>query len=317
MAAYIDPSQCKVALLYGGTSAERAVSVNSGKGAQAALQEAGFQVTMLDPASREDLALLVNEPFDVAFLALHGKGGEDGTIQGMLELLGIPYTGSGVAASALAINKAKAKLVYTAADIPTPAFLSYLDSLEVDLEEISRRVGDHCVVKACFEGSSNGIYMVENRAQLKEALSDAFSLGQDVLVEQYVAGDEFTVAVVGNKDLEALPVIQIVPSSEYYDYEAKYAPGGSQHLCPAPISDELSAQLQDLAVHAHKALGCAGLSRSDFVVDAQGNAWILETNTIPGMTATSLLPDAARAKGYSFAELARILIDLAFENHQK
>ena len=317
MAANSNPSQCKVALLCGGTSGERAVSINSGKGAQEALLEAGFQVVMLDPANAEDRLALVQDHFDVAFLALHGAGGEDGTIQGMLEVLGIPYIGSGVAASAIAINKAKAKLVYRAAGIPTPASVSYTDLAAVDIDTLVEEVGSHSVVKACYEGSSNGIYMVETRDQLQGAIEEAFALDGEVLVEQYVAGDEFTVAVIGNKELEALPVIQIVPASEYYDYEAKYAPGGSKHLCPAPISQELTEQLQRFAMGAHAALGCAGVSRSDFIVDAQGNAWILETNTIPGMTSTSLLPDAARAQGYTFAQLVRRLIDLAFENHQK
>lgn len=317
MAANSNPSQCKVALLCGGTSGERAVSINSGKGAQEALLEAGFQVVTLDPANAEDRLALVQDHFDVAFIALHGAGGEDGTIQGMLEVLGIPYIGSGVAASAIAINKAKAKLVYRAAGIPTPASVFYTDLAAVDIDTLVEEVGSHSVVKACYEGSSNGIYMVETRDQLQGAIEEAFALDGEVLVEQYVAGDEFTVAVIGNKELEALPVIQIVPASEYYDYEAKYAPGGSKHLCPAPISQELTEQLQRFAMGAHAALGCAGVSRSDFIVDAQGNAWILETNTIPGMTSTSLLPDAARAQGYTFAQLVRRLIDLAFENHQK
>ena len=170
MSAYTDPSQCKVALLCGGTSGEREVSLNSGKGAQEALLEAGFDVTMLDTANKSDLMVLLREHFDVAFLTLHGAGGEDGTIQGMLEILGIPYIGSDVAASSLAINKAKAKMVYVSAGIPTPASAAYTDLTEVDFDEIIQRVGMHCVVKACFEGSSNGIYMVEDRASLEEAV---------------------------------------------------------------------------------------------------------------------------------------------------
>lgn len=313
MASYMNPSECRVALLCGGTSGERAVSLDSGQGAKEALLEAGFQVVMLDPSIKEDRITLVSEHFDVAFLALHGEGGEDGTIQGMLEILGIPYIGSGVAASALAINKAKSKMIYRAANVPTPASFSYTRLSDVDIDTIEEELGFPCVVKACNEGSSNGVYIVSSVDNLREALERAFSYGSEVLVEQYIDGREFTVAVVGNNDIEALPVIQIVPASGYYDYEAKYAPGGSQHLCPAPIPEELSAKMQDFALRAHKALGCAGVSRSDFIVDANSNAWVLETNTIPGMTATSLLPDAARAKGYSFAQLAKRLIDLAFE----
>lgn len=314
MAAYAHPSECKVALLCGGTSGERAVSLESGKGAQAALLEAGFQVTMLDPSVKKDLVTLVKEHFDVAFLALHGEGGEDGTIQGMLEMLGIPYIGSGVAASALAINKVKSKMVYVAAGIPTPYSFSFTCLSDVDTNKILEKIGPKCVVKACSEGSSNGVYIVEGEEALLAALAQAFTFSKEVLVEQYIEGEEFTVAVVGNDDIEPLPVIQIVPASDYYDYEAKYAPGGSKHLCPAPIDDAISSKMQNLAIAAHRALGCAGVSRSDFIMDKQGNIWILETNTIPGMTATSLLPDAARAKGYSFAQLAQRLIDLAFDN---
>lgn len=316
MATYTSPSQCHVALLCGGISGEREVSLNSGKGAQEALIEAGFQVTMLDPALKQDLHTLVNGEFDVVFIALHGEGGEDGSIQGMLETLGLPYTGSGVAASAFAINKTKAKMIYREAGIPTPASLSYTRFADVDTQEIFKKIGNNCVVKACSEGSSNGIYIVNDKDAITQAIQEAFTLSQEVLVERYIPGDEFTVAVLGNSDIEALPVIQIVPASEYYDYEAKYAPGGSQHLCPAPIKSSLSEKMQEMAIRAHKALGCAGVSRSDFIVDNNDDIWILETNTIPGMTATSLLPDAARAKGYSFAQVTRRLIDLAFEKYR-
>ena len=317
MAAYTEPSECKVALLCGGTSGERKVSLDSGKGAQAALLEAGFQVTMLDPSVKQDLITLVNEHFDVAFIALHGEGGEDGTMQGMLEILGIPYTGSGVAASALAMNKAKSKLIYNDADIPTPLSFTFTDLAQARAKELGEKLGYPCVVKACSEGSSNGVYIVQDVEALADALTQAFSFSGEVLVEQYVSGNEFTVAVMGNKEIEPLPVIQIVPASDYYDYEAKYAPGGSQHLCPAPIEDKLTEEMQALAIKAHQALGCAGVSRTDFIVDAQGKPWALETNTIPGMTSTSLLPDAARVKGYTFAQVVKRLIDLAFENFQR
>ena len=316
MAAYTNPADCKVALLAGGVSGEREISLLSGAGAKQALEEAGFQVTQFDPALRSDIVALASGDYDVAFLALHGIGGEDGTIQGLLEVLNIPYIGSGVTASALAIDKAKSKMVYVDANIPTPASvtLKFLES--VDIDQLVAVVGEHCVVKACLEGSSNGIFMVERKEDLLPAIEQAYAIDGEVLVEQFVAGGEYTVAVIGNDDVEALPVIQIVPRNEYYDFEAKYAPGGSKHLCPAPLDNEVTNRLQFLAVAAHKALGCQGVSRTDFILDAQGNAWVLETNTIPGMTATSLLPDAARAAGYSFAELTRRLIDWAFEAHQ-
>lgn len=310
------PNECHVALLCGGTSSEREISLESGKGAQAALLEAGFQVSVLDPANKSDLVRLVQEKFDVAFLALHGKDGEDGAMQGMLEVLRVPYVGSGVEASALAMNKAKSKLVYGAAHIPTPPFLTYQTLEKVNVKEIVRVSGRDCVIKACTEGSSNGLYIVHKEEEILKAARKAFQFSREVVFEKYIPGSEYTVAVLGNSELEALPVIQIVPANEYYDFEAKYAPGGSDHLCPAPISDELTQQMQSMAIRAHRALGCRGVSRSDFIISQQEDVYILETNTIPGMTQTSLLPDAARVQGYSFAQVVTRLIDLAFENHQ-
>lgn len=315
MHAYKTPDKCHVALLCGGTSSEREISLESGKGAQAALLEAGFRVSVLDPARKSDLARLVQEHFDVAFLALHGKNGEDGAMQGMLEVLRIPYVGSGVEASALAMNKAKSKMVYEAARLQTPPFLAYQTLVDVSVEDVVNTTGCDCVIKACTEGSSNGLYIVHTEEEILEAARKAFQLSGEVVFEKYIPGNEYTVAVLGNNKLEALPVIQIVPAHEYYDFEAKYAPGGSDHLCPAPLSNELTQHMQDMAICAHRALGCRGVSRSDFIISEENEVYILETNTIPGMTKTSLLPDAARVKGYSFAQVAQRLVDLAFENH--
>lgn len=307
------PSECKVALLAGGTSGEREISLASGEGAKGALEEAGFSVDWIDPASKDDLKRLIDETYDVAFLCLHGKMGEDGTVQGMLELLGIPYTCSGVLASATAMDKAKSKVLYSLDGIPTPASITVKKDVEYDIGEIKETVGVPCVVKPDTEGSALGVYIVEDVEALDDAIKRAFEIDEKVLVERFVDGTEVTVAVLGNDEPEALPIIKIVPMGEFYDFDSKYAPGGSQHICPAPLDDELTALIQDYAARAHRALGCAGVSRSDFIIDAEGTPWILETNTIPGMTATSLLPDAARASGMSFAALCTRLIEHALE----
>lgn len=307
----LDPMNCKVALLAGGTSGEREISLSSGKGAQAALEEAGFDVTFLDPANKADLGRLIADDFDVAFLCLHGKGGEDGSIQGLLETIGLPYTGSGVWASALAIDKEKAKMFYRAAGISTPESLAITRDGDYSLEEIAQKMGGSCVVKPNTEGSSLGVFIVKPDDDLEECIDQAFQVGERLLIERYVEGTELTVAVVGADTPEALPIIEIVPQSDSYDFESKYAPGGSQHICPARLDEAVARRIGDLAVRAHQALGCFGVSRSDFLLDADGEPWILETNTIPGMTETSLLPDAARAAGVSFPELCTNLVKYA------
>lgn len=305
------PSTCKVALLAGGTSGEREISIASGKGAQAALEEAGFVVDWIDPADKDDLKKLVDGSYDVAFLCLHGKMGEDGTVQGMLELLGIPYTCSGVLASAMAMDKAKSKVFYELDGIPTPPSVTLKRETDYDVEEVKAKVGVPCVVKPATEGSALGVEIVEDDSILADAIERAFAIDALVLVERFVEGIEVTVAVLGNESPEALPIIKIVPMGEFYDFDSKYAPGGSQHICPAPLEEGLTSEIQDYAARAHCVLGCSGVSRSDFIIDSDGKPWILETNTIPGMTPTSLLPDAARAAGISFPDLCTRLIELA------
>lgn len=314
MTSALNPSECKVALLCGGRSGERQISLASGEGAKGALEEAGFPVTVLDPAEPEDLKALVDGGFDVAFLCTHGRYGEDGTLQGFLELIDIPYTGSGVWGSALAINKSKAKIFYSNAGLHTPDSVTVFRGQDVDVPSIVSVVGEHCVVKAASEGSTLGIFIAENEDQIGPAIEQAFDYDSEVVVERYVKGDEFTIAVMGNDDPEALPVVQIIPQNGFYDFEAKYAPGGSEHLCPAPIPESLTHSLQEQAVVAHKALGCRGVSRTDFIVDDSGTCWVLETNTLPGMTKTSLLPDAGRAAGMSFPQICTKLIELALED---
>lgn len=311
--AALDPSQCRVALLAGGKSNEREISLASGKGAQEALEAAGFSVTAIDPANKDDLKKLIDESFDVAFLCMHGKFGEDGTIQGLLDVLGIPYTCSGVWSSALAMDKSKTKIFYERNGVPTPPSLTVFKNDPVDVAKVVEQLGSAVVVKPATEGSAIGVFIVEGEEEIADALEKAFDIDSEVLIERYIKGREFTVAVLGNKEATAFPVIEIVPKSDFYDFESKYAPGGSQHICPAHIPDELADRLKDAAVAAHKALSCSGTSRSDFLMEENGAFWVLETNTIPGMTATSLLPDAASAAGMSFPELCTKLIEFALE----
>ena len=309
----VNPATCKVALLAGGSSGEKDISIASGKGAQEALKEAGIDVTWIDPAKRDDLRKLVDESFDVAFLCMHGKMGEDGTVQGFLEMLGIPYTCSHVQASAIAIDKVKSKILYERAGLKTPASLSFEKGDPCDSTQIAEKLGLPCVVKPATEGSALGVEIVNDIKSLEEAISRVFEIDDQMVIEQFIEGMEITVAILGNEKTKPLPIIQIVPSGDFYDFESKYAPGGSQHICPAPIDPNLTEEIQSYAAKAHRALGCSGVSRSDFIIDANNQAWILETNTIPGMTATSLLPDAARAAGISFPQLCTQLIEFALE----
>ncbi|WP_303250147.1 D-alanine--D-alanine ligase [uncultured Slackia sp.] len=312
-----NPKDYAVAVLYGGTSGEREVSLNSGKCCGRALEEKGFSVTLLDPASRDDLKRLIDETFDVAFLALHGKGGEDGTLQGFLETLGIPYTGSGILANAIAINKGKSKELYESAGLRVAAsvLVGRNDVLDdADRQEIVDTCGIPCVVKPSTEGSSLGMTIVRDAADLQAALDTALAVDDEAMVEQFIDGIELTVGVMGSDDPTAFPVIQILSNDdEFYNYHAKYAAGGSTHICPAPISEEATEQAQGMAVAAHAVLGCKGISRTDIMLDKEGRCWVLETNTLPGMTDTSLIPDAARAVGMSFGDVCEKLIEMALE----
>lgn len=305
---------CKIALLAGGTSGEREISRASGRGAQQALEEAGFSVEVLDPARKEELIKLASGEYQVAFLCLHGKGGEDGVIQGFLEAVGLPYTGSGVLSSALAMDKGKAKLVYEQNGILTPrSLLLKRGAARLVAEEIAAELGLPCVVKPATEGSALGVFIVDTAEGIDEAIDKAFEIDEELVLESYISGLELTAAVLGNDDLTVLPLIEIIPTHEFYDFESKYAPGGSKHICPARIDDEAAEAIKELAMAAHKALGCKGVSRSDFILDEQGRPWMLETNTLPGMTSTSLLPDSARAAGISFPELCTMLVEFALE----
>ena len=309
----IDPKKYHIAVLAGGNSGEREISLASGQGAHEALVEAGFEVEDIDPASKEDLSRLLSGSFDVAFICLHGKLGEDGSMQGFLEVAGIPYTGSGVCASAIAMDKAKSKPFYKSAGLNVPSSAYLEKGSEVDIDALIEKVGLPCVVKPVTEGSALGVNIVKKREDLSSVIEKTFEIDTAILVETYIAGTEVTVAVLGTDDPVALPIIEIVPSNEFYDFESKYAPGGSKHICPAPLSEQLSEKIKQAAVGAHLVLGCKGVSRTDMIVTEDDVPYILETNTIPGMTKTSLLPDAAAAAGMSFPELCTKLVEYALQ----
>lgn len=313
MAEALNPTTCKVAVLRGGNSGEREVSLASGNAVAEALKTVGFQVTVLDPAEKKDLIDLVENDYDVAFLALHGRGGEDGTMQGFLETIGLPYTGSGVYASALAMSKCNAKQRYKEAGLPTLPSVTLSKGQDYSIDDIVEELGDHCVIKASKEGSSIGLYIEKGAEAIQDAIDKAFEHDDQVLVEKYCKGRELTVGVIGNADPTALPIIEIVPRNEFYDFDAKYSPGGSTHICPAEIDEGIAAKIRSCAEQAHKAIGCRGESRTDFLLEENGDFWILETNTLPGMTATSLLPDAASKIGLSYENLCKKLIDLALD----
>lgn len=309
----VNPRETNIALLYGGTSGEREISIASGKGAGDALRKAGFNVSEFDPSNKNELIELIKGNFDVAFLCMHGKGGEDGTLQGFLEVIGLPYIGPGVWSSSTAMNKSKSKIQYASHDIPTPGSVTMFSRGDFTPEALIEKLGSRLVVKPATEGSALGVHIVEGMGNIATAIEESFEIDDEVLVETYVDGIELTVAVIGNDDPQALPVIQIVPQNDFYDFESKYAPGGSKHICPAPLDGDITNRAQSLAVAAHKALECRGVSRTDIILDKEGECWVLETNTLPGMTETSLLPDAGRAAGFDFSELCVKLVEFALE----
>lgn len=309
----ITPEEIRVAVLYGGRSAERAVSLNTGGQVSKALQGLGFDVTPIDSGEDDFITTLANSGADVAFICLHGRFGEDGTVQGLCELIDLPYVGSGVLASALALEKVRSKQFFAFAGLPTPDFAVVHRGHLYDIDAIVESLGEKTVVKPASEGSSVGMTIVHESGELADAIEKGFEHDRDVLVERFIPGTEVTVAVLGNDEVVALPTLEIVPEHEFYDYESKYLPGMSSHIIPARVSDAARAECQRLAIAAHKTLGCRGLSRTDTIVGPDGVVWILEVNTIPGMTSTSLVPDAARAAGIEFPELCKMLVEFALE----
>ncbi len=334
----------KVAVLFGGTTAERDVSIASGTEVIKALREAGHQVVAVDTArgvlggqdehdmltsgvasvapelakldmlSTGDVSALTRDPqfsnVEVVFLALHGGTGEGGQLQALLDLVGIPYTGSGMLGSAMAMDKDISKQIVKLAGVPTPEWLM----APVEPREAVERLGLPLVVKPSKQGSSVGLTVVKHLEEIDEAVEEAVRFDDEVLLEQFIAGRELTVPILADA---ALPVGEIISQHEIFDYECKYQPGMSEEIFPAELEVGLAARAQDLAIRSHRALKLGGFSRVDFRLDAENRLWFLEVNTLPGMTAASLFPKAARAAGISFPELCTLLCRLALQEHAR
>jgi D-alanine-D-alanine ligase len=295
----------KVAVLFGGKSAEREVSLKSGSMVLAALKKKGVDAHPFDPKERslEDLG---RERFERVFIALHGRFGEDGTVQGVLEWLGIPYTGSGVLASALAMDKLRTKRMWAAEGLPTAPY-SVLEK-DTDLKAVAKRLGVPMFVKPASEGSSVGMSKVRKASALDEAFALAVNYDPVVIAEKFIDGPELTVAILGE---QALPIIRIETPREFYDYEAKYIANDTKYLIPCGVSEKKEKELQALCLKAFKALGCRGWGRVDLMLDKRGKAYLLEINTSPGMTDHSLVPMAARAVGISYEDLCVKVLEMA------
>jgi len=310
-------NKIRVALLRGGKSGEREVSLAGGREVARALDPARYEVTTYDPAT--DLARLAQDAgrIDVAFILLHGPLGEDGTVQGFLELLGIPYQGSGVLGSALAMDKDLAKQLYRAAGLTVPDAVVLRRGEPVHPGDLFARLGRPVVIKPVGQGSSLGMSMPADEPALATGLAAAFNFGRVVMVEEFVRGREITVGVLGNDELLALPLVEIIPGEafSFFDYQAKYTPGASREVCPADFDQETGARAQAAAMAAHRALRLRGYSRTDMIV-REKDLFVLETNTIPGMTPTSLLPQAAAVHGLPFPRLLDRLLELALEGKE-
>ncbi len=305
----------RIAVLYGGVSGEREVSLSTGKGVVNALQKKHHEVIEID-FNPNRLDELIDLDVDLVFIGLHGKYGEDGRIQGFLDMLGIPYVGSNVLASALAMDKAKAKQIFANYNIPVANSLSFQITTETNMDQIIEQIKNTFntpfVIKPNREGSTLGLTVVNNENEIKDALEKAIACDDVILVEEFIDGMEITVPVLGKPGSEeALPIIEIIPKNELYDYESKYTPGGSEHIVPARIDSETTKKIQAYAVSAHQALGCKTYSRVDFILTKENIPVILEVNTLPGMTPTSLFPDAAKAIGMTYDDLIEKLVELS------
>lgn len=302
----------KVAVLMGGTSAERDVSLNSGSAVLAGLREMGIDAHGVDTRDVSVLDLK-KQGFAKAFIALHGRGGEDGTLQAVLEFLQLPYTGSGVMASAITMDKLRTKLLWQGRGLPSGKFVwltrqQHELGLDAATQATIAALGLPLFVKPSCEGSSVGISRVNSIEALPAALEEAFRHDNDVLIEAFLSGSEYTVGILGD---EILPSIRIKTASEFYDYEAKYISDDTEYFCPSGLSAEQEAELQTLVLAAWRALGCSGWGRVDVMTDGDGNFQLLEVNTSPGMTSHSLVPMAAKQAGYSFPQLVARILELA------
>jgi len=300
----------------GGFSEEREVSLRSGAAVLSALKNLGYDAAALDLKGSSLQAITDYNP-DLVFLALHGKDGEDGSIQGVLQILNLPYTGSGVASSAIGINKVLTKKLLAFEGIPTSPFTiikkNEFNCTTPEIESLMQNIGLPMVVKAATQGSSIGTYIVRDEQDVLKAIQAAFVYDPEVLVEKFVDGTEVTSTVIGNENIEVLPLIEITSANEFYDYESKYTPGKCTHIIPARVSEAIHDKIAQLSKRVYKSLGCRGFARVDYIIDKDDNPFVLEINTIPGMTEMSLVPDAARAAGISFEELVDKIVKLGLE----
>jgi D-alanine-D-alanine ligase len=308
----------KVALLSGGISSEREVSLAGGDQVFEALNKGKYQITRYDP--KFDLSKLVADAndIDIALILLHGPNGEDGRIQGFLDLLCVPYQGAGVLGSALAMNKTISKQIYEQVGLPIPQYRVMKKGDDILPEDVLGAIGLPIVVKPVQGGSSIGMSIVKSVKDLSSAIETAFACDDEILFEQYIKGVEITGSVLGNADLTALPIVEIIPDAihGFFNYTAKYTPGASTEICPARMDDALAEKAQHYAKIAHRSLCCSDYSRTDMILSGE-DIFVLETNTIPGMTSTSLLPLAAKTAGIQFDQLLDRLIDLSLERSGK
>lgn len=307
-----------IALIFGGISSEREVSLNSGKQVYDALDKDRYDILTYDP--KTDILRLVTDAgkIDCALIILHGPYGEDGTVQGLLDLLDIPYQGAGVLGSAVAMNKPLSKHLYERAGLVVPPYVLVRRGESVVVDRVVTQLGLPLVVKPVETGSSVGMSLVRTDSSLTGAVEKALAFGATAMIEAYITGTEITCGVLGNQHPEALPLIEIIPGEnhEFFDYEAKYQPGATKEICPARIDAQLTQRAQACAITAHNALYCQGYSRTDMIL-RDNNFFILETNTIPGMTGTSLFPQSAQAAGISFGRLLDRLIELGVEARRR
>ena len=303
--------QEKIAVLLGGTSAEREVSLNSGNVVLEALRKQGYDAHPIDPKTFP-VATLKEQGFDRVFNILHGRGGEDGTMQGLLEQIELPYTGCGVMASALTMDKMRTKMLWKAFGLPVAEMEIVTTENRINLNPIAvvKKLGLPLMVKPSLEGSSVGLTKVKTVEELESAVDFALKFDRTVLIEEWLAGDEFTVPVL---DGEVLPSIKIVPEGEFYDYNAKYISDNTQYFCPAGLTEAREQELRRLVKQAYDVVGCRGWSRIDVMADAEGKFRLVEVNTNPGMTSHSLFPKSAATVGYSFEQLVEKILELSAE----
>ena len=311
-------SSKRVAVLMGGKSAEREVSLRTGARVIGALEAQEFSVFVIDPIDLDWLDRLLSADVDIAFLALHGKGYEDGTIQGVLESFDIPYTGSGILASAIAMNKIVSKQIFETANIPTPKFFTFDPSRDVvaQCQVVADQLGFPVVVKPITEGSSIGVSMVNDVSELQRISIETAKEFGGVFFEQYISGMEISVGLLGIEELRVLPILELVPKRDFYDYEAKYTAGMTEFVIPARLLETTTELVQKIALNAHRSVGCRGFSRVDMLVGEFDQPYVIEINTLPGLTELSDLPAQAKAAGISYNQLiGQILADAERINH--